>query len=339
MSSRGSDNRLLREYVAKILCEDDGGDVAADLMAGAAGGMPYGMSYGSGSDLYKVFVEPFVDVFKVAGGKTKELSTRAQTLGKTALKAMITSLIPTIADDYEKIFAEERRKLDSIRREYGDAYDRVWAAFEHDDVKVLSFFYDPFAAGAMLGYFGGKAAINTALDVVDSLSGGALNHLLVRNDKKTKRRSPIEQGVGGDVDEGIVLEQDESTDDVGTAVKKALSTPEAKKAISTAREAVQSSLKTVARRAQGLRNARSLADLEKIGFRPKPEAMSALNGLPAEERTPAETQIIANVKRAGLEFYAKNLEGQLKKALSAGVPEKSAYVRDYRKIITKIKGS
>jgi hypothetical protein len=38
------------------------------------------------------------------------------------------------------------------------------------------------------------------------------------------------------------------------------------------------------------------------------------------------------------EFYSKNLEGQVKKAIEAGAPENSAYVSDYKRVISRIKG-
>lgn len=326
-------DRLLREYVRHILNEDDGGAIAGDLMSGAVDAMPYGMSYGSGSDLYKVFVEPFVDVFRVAKGKTKELSVKAQTLGKTALKYAATSIMPSIADDYERIFADEKKKLEKIKREYKPVYDRVWEAFAHEDLKVLAFFYDPFAAGALLSYFGGKEATRAALDVVNALSGGMLDHLLVRGEK---RRSPVQSGVGGDVDEGVIRESDDKKN-LGSAVKKALKSDSARKLADMTQGIVQTSLNTVVNRAKMVSNAKTLGDLTKAGFDVPREAMAQVEKVPQEERGGLEAALLQGVKKSAIEFYAKNLEGQLRRALDSGVPRSSQYVKDYEKAVATVK--
>lgn len=326
---------LLQEYVC-LLMEDDGGDVAADLMSGATDAMPYGMTYGSGSDLYKVFVEPFVDVFKVASGKTKELSIKAQTLGKTAFKAVMASVIPGIADDYERIFAQERKRLEKIRREHQDAYDRVWKAFAHDDVKVLAFFCDPLAAGAMLAYFGGKGAVKTALDAVNSLSGGALDHLLVRG-KGQGVKADIAQGVGGDVDEGVIREALDKKA-LGKAVKAALETDDAQSLVKAARATVRSTLQAVQSKAKSIASAKTLQDVQKAGIDVPEAAMKAFASLPDDERGSLEARMLSGMKRSAIEFYVKNLEGQVKHAVEAGVPKQSAYVKEYEGAINAIRG-
>lgn len=336
------DLRLLREYVKEIITEDDGGAVAADLMGGAVDSMPYGMSYG-GKSAASIFVEPFTDVFKVAAGKTKELGVRAQTLAKVAFEALVTSLIPIFSDDYAKIFADEKKKLENIKREYQGVYDAVWETFDRSDLKMLAFMYDPFAAGAMLTYFGGKAGASTAIEAVDALTGGwfksAFNITAPRKKSKGSKSSGGSSMGGGTSDvqfESYMIAEGNATSE---AVKKALEHPRVQQAREAAGNIVRETLGAVMSKAKQTLTATSLNQLVS-GASASPQAKQALAKLqqvPEAERRDAEAKLMNTLKQSLKAFYVKNLEGQLKAALDSGVPQSSAFVRDYSQVISKIK--
>lgn len=326
---------VLKEFVRQVIREDDGGAWAADLTGGGFD-TPYGLKYGSGQDLYKIFVEPFTDVFQVASGKTKELSVKAQTLGKAALKTIGNAFLPNVAADYENVFKQEKAQLDKIKQEYKDVYDRVWSAFEHDDVKVLAFFSDPLAAGRMMGYFGGKTGIKAALHIANSMSGGMLDGVIEKL-KSRKLPDPVAQGVGGDVDEGRLYEATDKNKQLGNAVKKALNSEPAQKIENIAKKAISSSLNSIYSKAQAVGKAKSFHDLESAGIKIPPQAAAQLQKVPQDERTTFEADLMMGVKKTALSFYLKNLEAQREHAIKSGVPEQSYFVKSYDRVIQTIK--
>jgi hypothetical protein len=327
---------LLREYVRVIISEDDGGDAAADMMAGAVDASPYGMSGGgNGKSVFKAFAEPFTDVFKVGLGKTKELAVKTQTLAKVAFETIVTTLIPFFSDEYAKIFANEKKKIANIRQEYGEVYNRLWETFGHNDLKLLAFMYDPYAAGAMLTYFGGKAGVNAAIETVDALSGGWLKNAFDITSSPKKSHHHVASGHGGVQEESVERLSEAVTAD---SMREALSQPEAKKLQAAAAEVVQGTLKEVMGSAHRVLSVGSLADLVKASGSDKVrQALLKLQNIPQQERALVEKEILQTSKRSFKEFYLKNLQGQLKKALDSGVPKSSAFVRDYTQAINKIK--
>lgn len=327
------DLKLLREYVRGLLAEDDGGDVAMDLMAGAVDAAPYGMSYG-GKSLFSVFVDPFVDAAKVTLGKTKELAVRTKTLAKVILETVLTTIIPFLTDDYAEIFATEKKQLKEVQSQYKEAYERVMAVFDHHDLKALAFMYDPLAAGAMLTYFGGKAGLKGALGLADVLSGGWLSHNFGGEAPRKKPRYKYASGPGG-VEESVQRLDEKVTID---AVKQALEQPQAKEIRDAVQRIVKGSLQEVLKEATTILSAKSIEDVVKLSKgKISQDVLTKLGQIPQDERQKLEQVTLQTIKKASKEFFVKNLEGQVKKALEAGVPQSSGYVRDYSRVINKIK--
>lgn len=317
-------DELIREYV-RMLVEDDAGG-----LVGATDAYPYGMQFGTGQDLYKIFVEPFTDVFKVAAGKGKELAVRTRTLGRTVLDSIASTMLPAVAGNYQRIFADEKKKIDALKREYQPVYDRVWSAFNHDDVRLLAFMYDP---GPFLTYFSGKEGLKSAVDVLNVVSGGALDGL--SKSLRSRSKQPEYKGGGRDVDdmgESVLREQEVPTS-VSAAVKNAMGSSSAMAMRAEAQRTVQATLRSVLDQATKIIRAKSISALS--GF--PDDVEQQFNQLPASERTAIEKQALDASKASAREFFSKNLQGQLDAALKAGVPESSSYVRDYRATIEKIK--
>ena len=371
-----STERLLREYVRAILTEDQGGTDASagytahDIMSSAGAMNPYGMHYGSGNDLYKAFIKPFVDVAQTTAGKAKEMSVKTQTLVKVAFETVATTLIPILRNDYADIFKAEKSSLAKIRSEYGEVYKSNWDAIFQDDVQIAAFFYSPVAF-LTVGF--ARKAPKAALELVSILSGGQLDGWVdqVRTKVKSvgtaskshKNDNPFGNGTykkgdkthlpnggpgyGRDYYEGVVREAPEQAANEGLeSVVKLLSSDKLKAKLSkssvvkkmenSGRAVVQHTLEQVFKQAQGVLTASSLQDLQnKTGSKLK--GMEKLSQIPQQERQRAEQEIISAAKKSMKEFYVKNLEGQVKAAVAAGVPEDSAYVQDYQRIIGKIK--
>lgn len=368
-----SSERLLREYVREVLREDgDGGYTAGDIMMSDISMNPYGIHYGSGKDLYHVFVEPFTDIFKTAAGKSKEITRRALTVGKVAFETIATTIIPILRDDYKEIFDKEREALDKIKSEYAEVYNANWDAFRDPDFVLAAFWYSP--ALVLTTKFVRKAP-DAALDLVSVLSGGTLDdwvkkvkHTLHIGDDKHKEFEKRHGGSksefnGGDyygggelgssgVDmgyygESVIRETDEASNDPHQKVMKILTSDKLKQKLSQSpvvrkmeqegQKIVRHTLEGIFKQAQGVLNARSLQDLQnKTGAKLK--GIEELSKVPQQERAQIEQKILQGTKGAMKEFYTKNLEGQVKQALDSGIPQDHPYVQDYQHVISKIKG-
>ena len=96
--------KLLREYVrSSLMFEDDGG---YDAMS------PYGTSFGSGQDLYNIFIKPFTDVVDTAAGEVSKASVKVQTAAKVAFETVATTFIPFLSSDYDDIWDAEAQQIE-----------------------------------------------------------------------------------------------------------------------------------------------------------------------------------------------------------------------------------
>lgn len=374
---------LLEQFVREVLNEDDTGAIYSDLRGmdmhspwhgmghhGSHGGYgmggmgPYGARFGSGNDLYRVFVKPFVDVVDTAVGKTKELSARAQTLAHVAFEALVTTLVPFFSDSYKEIFAGEKKRLAAIRNEYKDVYQSNWDAFRDNDVFWTAFCYAPWAIMTIKFV---KQSPRTAGRLVSALTGGSADRVLGRmlGDWNRGYRPPItglnytgtSSGMGADTGihaEGLVREDDEGKtrkkkkDDRGRLDKAAqvLTSPKfidqlrdspiTKDLAQETQAAVRESLSTVYKEAQAVLTSRSVQDLQQKSGKKIPAAQG-LAEVPAEQRKVLEEAALAGFREAMKKMYVEGLEARVKQALAGGIPEDSPFIVDHRRVIAKIK--
>jgi hypothetical protein len=344
--------QLLREYVLRVLSEDDGG-VYGDLASFDAGMNPYGMNLGSGEDLYNVFVKPFADVATTAMGKGKELSQHAQTVVKVAFEAVATSIIPILSDSYSEIFAKEKERIDKIREEYKDVYQSNWDAFKDDDVMCTAFCYAP---AAVLTARLAKKSPKVAIAMISALSGGTLDpwlekvkHAFGITDKEEEPKTGLNfsgEGPGMGPVESVVREDANGGERPKPDISELLSSdklhaklqnsPIVQRMEQEGKALVRNTLQQVFKQAQGVMKATSLQDLQnKTGTHLK--GMDKLNKVPQQERKAAEQAILSSTKKAMKAFYTKNLEAQVKQAIQAGVPQDSPYVQDIQTAISHVK--
>lgn len=347
--------RLLREYVREVLKEDDGGTYG-DLVTFDAGMNPYGVSFGSGDDLYKIFVKPFVDVVDTTLGKTKELSQKTQTLVKVAFQTIASSLVPALRTDYAKIFAKEKEGIEKIKKEYGEVYQTNWDAFRDEDVLCTAFCYNP---AAILTYAFAKKAPKKAIKLISALTGGEVDSWLGKvaekfgtdEEPKTglnftgtgpKLGSGKHDAMHGVGMEGVIHEDEDSKKpDIASVltnpkvIAKVQNSDIAKKMEQAGRALVRNTLEQVFKQASGVLRANSLQDMQqKTGSRL--EGIEKLEQVPPEDKQKAEQAILATSKKSMKEFYVRNLEAQVQKAVKLGIDENSPYVQDYKRVIAKI---
>jgi len=359
-----SSERLLREYVREVLREDDTGAVWGDLHSHDMMMHPYGAHFGSGSDLFKIFVKPFVDVFDTAMGKTKELSVRVQTLARVAFETIATTLVPIFSDSYKQIFANEKKHIDKIRQEYKEVYQSNWDAFRDNDAFWTAFCYAPWAivtvklikhspkaAGRMLSTLtGGKhdKVLSRLLGDWNAAGMGpktGLNYNGGWRDGHGHMHGGYEtMGIGGFY-EGT-LHEDEGDEGRLDKAARALTSdrflsalresPIVKGMEHEAQAAVKGALSQVYKEARAVAQAKTLHDLQQRSGK-QLKGLDKLRQVPEAERQKVEAQLLVTLRQAMKNFYCKSLESQLESAMKAGVPESSPYVRDYKSVIAKIK--
>lgn len=345
------DHKVLREYVRQILREDDYGG-----MMMAAGDMnPYGVHIASNDALYKTFIKPFVDVVDVAAGKTKELSQKAQTLGKIAFETIGSTIFPWLSSDYAEIFQEEKSQIDKIKSQYAEVYQATWDAFQTNDVAWTAFFCYP---GAVFASSLARKTPLVTLKMLSVFSGGTMDNFLSRAQQKFSTNNKKSNNNNDSIDsidklpsptwESVLREDDEkkrqpkkktTLADVLTnekVIKKALSSPTAQRIQKETREVVHGTLQSVFEHAQAVMSSKSFEELQKKIGKPL-KGLEKLKGMQPEARQAAEAQVLTTLKKSMTAFYVKNLEAQVKQALDAGIPQNSGYVKDYATVIQKIK--
>lgn len=178
----------MRHEIRQILLEDDGGGDfgGGGAYYGDAGdwGTFYGDYGGFGGgglgggfegDLYKIFLEPFVDAGKVALASAKDVGSKTLAVAETLYQGIPTLVIPFVAASYGEIKEAERKRAAEIRQQYGDAFARVDAGFR-DDALGFAFTAAPahFITHALLKKAVGpltKAAVRSTIDTINILTG------------------------------------------------------------------------------------------------------------------------------------------------------------------------
>lgn len=333
-------DRLLREYVKQILVEDAYGGF--DISSGADG--PYGASFGSGKDLYNVFVKPFTDVVDTAVGQSKELSQRAQTVAKVAFEALATSIVPTLADDFDQIFKQEQAALDKLKAQYKDVYDATWTAFKDNDVVSAAFLYAPSAV--ITAKVAQQAPIQT-VKLLNVLTGGNLDGFLSKVVKKFKlgdEKKPLDRDSGPGLPEGRIVELHKKANSfadiltqrgVRQAVEK---NPKTSQMSDQARKIVDGSLNKVLHSAQAVVSAKSIEDLQnKLGTKIK--GVDKLAQVPEAERQKLEQALLTNVKKSALLVYIKGIEQQIQQAIKGGIPESHPFITVHKELLTRLKAA
>lgn len=355
--------KLLREYVKRVLTEDIG-----DYGGGGDATSPYGYAWGSNEDLYNTFVGPFVDVFKTAAGKSKEIGQRAKTALWVGLQSILTTLIPIYGYNYAEVFDKEKEKIDKIRSEYQDVYDRTGKALGGSDAAMLAFMANP---GVVLSLWAGSKAPKVTKGILSAATGGISDDVYdgIKNaavsagrwslggsgssssreygsDKSKKKKSPKDFDFSS-IGESQDLSEDasETKPDITPEkilkskkfLSKALEAPKLKEMQQVATKIYRESLKEIYKQAEDLlKNAKTVEDLEKISKKPIKD-IDKVKSLKGEEKAKAEKMLIDGVRKNMKEFYIKSLSQQVETVRKAGVPEESQYIKDFKEVIQKIK--
>lgn len=348
---------LLKEYVRIILNEDsvgastlsDAGITAGDISAAAG---PYGMAFGSSEDLKNTFITPFTDVFKTAVGKSKEVTRKARTLLTVSFAVILTSLIPGLGARYSEVFKEEKKDIEKIKSEYKDVYERTNKALSSTDAAFIAFMTAPEICISALALSKAPAVMKDTLSI---LTGGFSDDLFDkvmdknfedgarRKKRDSKKRDGSRTSPSDVFGESFLKEASEENAarkilSNRKFIRKSLANSDSlreiqKVAIETYRETLR---KVYGQAEDVLKNAKSIDDLEKIMKKKIPEA-EKIKQLQGEEKKNAEKMLIDATRKAMKDFYVRNLQSQIEAVTSAGIPEETPYVQDFKETIQKIK--
>jgi hypothetical protein len=315
--------KILKEYIQEVISEDVGTDW----------GGPYGPMLANNDQMYKTFIKPFADVFGVASGKTKQLSQKAQTVGKVAFETIATTLFPFLSSDYKQIFDKEKQAIDKIKSDYNEVYAATWDAFRNKDIAFLAMMYSP---ATVLGYKLFSKSTETSCNFLSAISGGELDGFLEKAKSKYLAKSRKS--------EGALLEDDENQSQNKFAkvlsdkrvISKAIDSPTAQRMSADAQKIVRETLSNAYNHAQKVLNAKSVQDIQSVTGKNIP-GLDKLKQIPEQERQAFETQLLTTLKKSMKEFYIKALENNVKDAMNSGIPQDSAFVKDYANVISKIK--
>jgi hypothetical protein len=340
--------RVLRQYVREVLNEEL-------------------QTYGSNEDLMNTFISPFTDVFKTAMGKAKEISRSAQTLVSVAVRTILTTFVPFLGEDYKAVFDAEKKDMEKIRAEYKQVYDRNDEALKNSDAGMIAFFVAP---ELVLGYKGFKGGAKVGKELVSTVTGGRLDGALEKiaskledaeeaidnSGKKDASAEDIKKGLKGDSYYRVgrrLIERDEDSGDTKKksqpdAYAKALQSKKFQQLlhddpeVSALREKVtkiyQGTLEEIYGKAVTvMKKAKTLEDVQKaMGGKKIPE-YEKIKKLQGEEREKAEETLLKGVRDALKKFYIENLQKTVDEVKSAGIPDESPFIKDYKDTIAKIK--
>lgn len=342
------ERRILKEYVKSVLLEDEGYGAAY----GDYSDSPYGVSWG-GPSLFKIFVEPFVDVFKTTKAAAEDISARTRAAAKVAFEAIATSLIPGLSSDYKAIFEKEHAELEKIKGKYRDVFERTDKALfnEGNDFVLLAFLLDParFITAVAL-----NKAPSAVLSVFEIFAGESpklksfFDKLKILKHAPGQSKEPSGGYMGGHgYVEGRIYEENEQAQDPNAQLKAKLGNPKVLAAIQNSSKAkamkqdamtlVNQTVGDLLSKVKAVQAARTLEDLAKAAPGFDRSKLAPLQKLPANERQAAEQAIVAQVKKAANAFYAKTLQSQIDSAMKAGVPADNPLLQGYKKVMGMIR--
>ena len=142
--------------------------------------------YSGGVDpgpLFKTFIEPFTDVFKTAVAGAKAIASDVATALRVGFETIITTVLPFISADYQKIFDRRDERMEKIRADYADVFERTDAAL-NEDAKLLAFMINP--AGFLVGTAAAKAPAATK-ELLSVATGGVSDQALENASKSWEK--------------------------------------------------------------------------------------------------------------------------------------------------------
>jgi hypothetical protein len=370
-----ADKKLLESYIIELLREDFGGDFGGyggdyggyGFGGGGGMGMGYG-SFGTGEDLYKTFIEPFVDVVKTAKASGEQVSVNVSALLQVAIKSLLTAAIPLWKEDYKTIVDKETKeikniydhaddKIKAIRDKYGEVFKRTDEAFwTPDNVLIASM----LAPGAMITLEAVHSAPIAVLSLLQSIFAGSdkaqtylegikskfaevkrITGRWVLDPKEDikaaakKHKIPVQQEkharVAWNAGLGAMANAIKSTA-IQKELKKGKYAQNLDKQVS---DVAKGNIDMMMQKLESIAKVNSITELEKATG--NKVDLSRLEHARPENKEKLEKMIIDKYREAHKRFWILNIENKIKDLLKLGVPADAQYVQEYKNALQRMK--
>jgi len=357
-----NNEQILKEYIRSVIAEDGDGGGGGD--GGGLAGLSYGGSgsggigkYGFGNKSHAIrLLKIFTDPFKILSSELQQIGANAKMLVGVFFESIMTTVIPFLESDYDKIFEQRDKSVKDIQSKYGDVYKEMWESFKQEDLLVLSFMMDPglFMAGRAFwktpekaaaatkfisGGIGGNiiAAVTTAgHDVAAFIAGGKSSIA-----KSYKRFESVER-LHEDSKEG----DNSAVENYAALIKKfrysdeydeMLESEHAREVSHDAQDVIKESLRQVIQNAAEQKNKiKTLEDLKGLLGNDAKEVSEQLEQLDDADKASFEQQLVESTQKSITTFFAEKLKEELARIKESGLPSGTKLESMYRLAIQKL---
>lgn len=355
------DEHDVRRIVRDVLTEDDFGDYGGmgDYGGGGGGDMWPG-------SLYKILVEPFVDVGKVAMGAAEDITSKGRRVIETAMQGLASVVIPGLAAEYDTIKKAEQKRAAEIKQKYGAVLKRIDEAFEGDALG-FAFMLAPahFITKTVLEASARpltKSAARALLATIDTVTG-RLDTVTSMTDKVrkmlglgTEKKGGGDDDVWGDLmkslgtesraDDGQLLSEKKGGQKKAAAImKRLIEDPRVQEALagsdilgqmkSDTEAVVSGTLMSLVGLAEAVTAAKSLQELGKAVGKP----LALPKELQGQDAAKAEAMATAQVKKGAKALLVTQMTREVEALKRQGIDADHPYVRAYVRAIEKVKAA
>lgn len=366
---RANDEKILKEYIRRIISEDDFGgfDFTSDY---GYGGSFSKYGYGDWSHVKKLF-DIFADPVRVAGAEIQKIIPNFKAFIHSVFETVMTTVVPFLSSDYEKIFKRRDERVKEVEQKYGDVYKRMWSSFTGggaEDLLILGFMMNPglFMAAPAFWKSSEQAAAgvkflagNIVSDTIETISSLAKEFVKVvthdapyvarrvKSQMNTFARNFEEVKT---VRHGKILYEEndkkEKVKNYVDAVKKFKKSDEYNEILKSRRA---NEIKTDAEKILGeflngvvesakkrMSSVNSVNDVMSMLGGESKELSSMIEKLDEGEKKEFEKQLVESIRENIKSWYVKKLSDDVKKAKDSGLPSGTRVESMYERAISSL---
>jgi len=348
MSLTIKEEEMIREVVRRQLIKEYADDYGQSYFTNSPSKGTYGAS------LKSMFIDPFLDAFKIGTAELKKLGTRVATAVHTIIEAALSTAVPSYQADYEGLMLQQQKRINDISKKYQGAYEAVAGSFKHPDIGLYTFMLDPLAWLSL------KAISRRPEETLDAFGVfGQTNKAIalflkdIRNDLRgfggADAKLASMSGGGGDsgasvASESRLLEKESEKETKAQFIQRKLSDPSFLKMIKDselAQDMKADATKILSTTLKELQDAykesmavNSIADIEKISK--NPNVSKAFNSIDPAKKKESEAVIVSAFKDATKQFQKQNIAKQIEYLENQGVSPKNEYLLSLRRLISSM---
>lgn len=338
------DELIVRSLIRESLLNEYADDYGSTMWTNSPSKGTYG------SSLKSIFIDPFVDAFKVGTAETKKLGIRLAGAVSTIVSSVLSVAIPSYQANYSKIIEHQKQSIDKVSKKYEEAYKNVNSSFKHPDIGFFSFMLDPLAWLSL------KAISRSPEEVLDSFSMFAKTNtamqLYLRDIRNGLRGFSSHDSLGGHgggsndgqgtQSESVLYEKKETKIEY---LKRKLSDPQFQKMVRDSQltadmkqdaEAILkntlSDFKNEYAKINAVKNANDI-----VAITGDKNVLQKLAALSPEEKRKAEEEVVKTFKEASKKFQVTTIKNKIEYLEKLGLNSNNPYISSMRGLISFIK--